>query len=187
MNCPRSVFIYIYIYIYKPPLRNELIVRSCAPSSKPWALGRALGKSTRPLAPILRPVLLQSFQTEQSQCDPLLRPKGGGGPGKVVPGAVELLSEVMVDHYAQKRSIVVSLAPPKVQKMVPKWSGFSILRILSILEPLSIDSSVFEGPRDSVFSICVLICLLLSDSVFGPLLFMFGPNNVTKMCPKWTP
>ena len=103
-----------------------------------------------------------------------------------MPGAVELLSEFMVDHYAQKRSIVVTLAPPKVQQMVPKWSRFSILRILSILEPLSIDSSVFEGPRDSVFSICVLI-FLLSDSVFGPLLFMFGPNSVTKMCPKWIP
>ncbi len=79
----------------------------------------------------------------------LLRPRGGGFPGKVGPGAVELLSEFMVDHYAQKRGIVVTLAPPKVQKNVPKWSRFSILRIIWILKPLSIDSSVFESLRDS--------------------------------------
>ena len=68
-------------------------------------------------------------------------PSQGVGPGKVVSGAVELLSEFMVDHYAQKRGIVVTLAPQKIAKMVPKWSRCSILRILWILKPLSIDSS----------------------------------------------
>ena len=101
-----------------------------------------------------------------------------------MPGAVELLSEFMVDHYAQKRGIVVTLAPPKVPKMVPKWSRFSILRILWILKPLSIDSSVFEGLRDSFFS---LSSCYFSDSVFGPLFFMSGPKHERKMCPKWTP
>ncbi len=60
----------------------------------------------------------------------------------------------MVDHYAQKRGIVVTLAPQKVPKMVPKWSRFPIFRILLILKPLSIDSSVFEGLRDSLFPLC---------------------------------
>ncbi len=53
-----------------------------------------------------------------------------------------------------KSSIVETLASKQVARMVPKRSLFSILRILWTLKPLSIDSSVLGGLRDSVFYIC---------------------------------
>ncbi len=80
-----------------------------------------------------------------------------------------------------KSSIVETSTPKKVAKIVPKRSRFSIPQILWILKPLSIHSSVFEGPRDSFFSLLFMIC---SDSVLGPPFFMFLVSKVTFGSPK---
>ncbi len=87
-----------------------------------------------------------------------------------------------------RSSIVETLAPQKVGKMVPEWSQFSILSFLLILKPLSIDSSVFEGPRDSFSSL--LSCFVLTP--FPDLYFcMFLVEKVTFWSPKsglkWAP
>ena len=99
-----------------------------------------------------------------SECPGTVGGGVGGGLGKPRHGLPrrppEYVKETNKNTHTPKSSVVETLAPKKVGKMVPEWSQFSILSFLLILKPLSIDSSVFEGPRDSFSSL--LSCFVLT-------------------------